>query len=69
MAKYSFVAICMKTKNGKDIYLGEQGKGLGWKFDYNEAVWFETYQEAEKFAKDYFKHFDKWGIKEVYCII
>lgn len=65
--KEYFSVITMKTKNNKILYLGEQGNKLGWSFDYNEAIWFNTFEEAENFAKDYFKYFDKWEVKEVYC--
>lgn len=63
--KETFYLITMKTKNNKTLYLGEQGKYLGWSFDYNEAIWFEYDYQAETFAKDYFKHFDKWEIKDI----
>lgn len=61
----TFYLITMTSKNNKTLYLGEQGKKLGWSFNYNEGLWFNFYSEAENFAKDYFKHFDKWEIKEI----
>lgn len=67
--RYDFYVISMTTANGKTLYLGESGRSLGWFFDYDKGVYFETYTEAEKFAKDYFKHFDKWEVKEVYVNI
>lgn len=63
--KEQFSLISMQTKNGKTIYLGEQGNSLGWTFDYNEALWFNTNDEAERFARDYFKNFKNWKIKEI----
>lgn len=63
--KEQFSVITMKTKNNKVIYLGEQGSLLGWTFDYNEALWFNTNDEAESFARDYFKNFKDWEIKTI----
>lgn len=67
--KEQFSLITMKTKNNKIIYLGEQGNTIGWSFDYNDAFWFNTNEEAEKFAKDYFKHFSEWEIKTIEYVI
>jgi hypothetical protein len=66
--KEYFYVITMKTKNGKTIYLGEQGNKLGWSFDYDEAIWFETLEDSENFARDYFKYFKNWEIKEIYIV-
>ena len=64
-----FSLVTMQTKNGKTIYLGEQGNSFGWVFDYNNALWFNTNEEAERFAIDYFKNFKDWEVKEVDCIL
>ena len=66
--KERFSLISMKTKNDKTIYLMERNNLFGWTFDYNEALWFNTNDEAEKFAIDYFKNFKDWEIKEVDCV-
>ena len=61
-----FYVVCMKTHKGSLIYLGAgKGNSANWVFDVNEAIWFETDSEAEKFAYGYFKNFDKWFIKEI----
>ena len=64
-----FSLISTQTRNGKTIYLGEKGNSFGWVFDYNEALWFNTNEEAERFAIDYFKNFKNWEIKDVDCIL
>ena len=69
--KELFYIIEMKTKTNKSLYLGELKNGcLGWTFDYNESIWFETCESAENFCKKYFKNFKDWNIKEItYCNI
>ena len=67
--KERFSLISMQTKNDKTIYLEEQGNSFGWTFDYNKALWFNTNDEAERFATDYFKNFKDWEIKEIDCIL
>lgn len=63
-----FYVICMKNCKDKTIYVMENvGNNIKWTFDINEAIWFETQDSAEKFARGYFKNFDKWYIGEVYC--
>ena len=64
-----FSLISMQTKNGKTIYLGEQDNSFGWTFNYNNALWFNTYDEAERFARDYFKNFKNWEIKDIDCVL
>ena len=64
--KERFSLISMQTKNDKTIYLEEQGNSFGWTFNYNDALWFNTNDEAERFAKNYFKNFKNWEIKEIY---
>lgn len=63
-----FYAITMQTYNGKTLYLKTTGYGnsLEWTFNYDEAIWYETADEAEKVAKKYFKKFKNWEIKSVY---
>lgn len=61
----TFYLIMTKTKNNKKIYLGADGDGFAWTFDFNDGLWFNTPSEAEKFAKGYFKNFSKWQIIEM----
>lgn len=67
--KEQFSLISMQTKNGRTIYLGEKDNSFGWTFNYNDALWFNTNEEAERFAIDYFKNFKNWKIKEIDCIL
>lgn len=69
-----FYVITMQTKNDKTLYLKEKDTNndiilCEWGFDYNNAIWFDTIDSLEKFAKSYFKNFNKWGIKVVYYSI
>ena len=64
-----FSLITTQTKNGKTIYLGEKVNSFGWTFNYNDALWFNTNDEAERFARDYFKNFKDWEVKEIDCIL
>lgn len=69
-----FVAIYMINKKGRKMYLkasDRPSKGVvcEWTFDYDEAIWFNTDSEAEKFAKSYFKSFDKWAVVDVYAVV
>ena len=64
---YKFYVICMKTKNNYKLYLScSFGKSMKWD-NKEEACWFENYEEAERFAKQYFKNFNKWFIEEIEC--
>ena len=60
-----FSLITTQTKNGKTIYLEEQGNTFGWTFNCNNALWFNTHDEAKKFAESYFKNFKNWEVKEI----
>ena len=50
-----FSIVTMKTRTGKQLYL-KSGKGnaVEWTFDKQDAIWFQTEEEAEKFCKNYF---------------
>ena len=69
-----FYRIIMHTRDGKKLYLTENtwyGKNsekinCTWDFNYNNALWFETYDEAEEFAKGYFKNFTGYEIEEFF---
>ena len=60
-----FSLIIMKTKDNKTLYLGEKGNGYGWSYNYDEAIWFETDEQAKAFAKGYFKKFNDWSIESI----
>ena len=63
--KELFYAIYMQTKNNKTLYLKEgSNNNFEWTFDFQECLWFETKDSTEKFAKEYFKNFKDWKIKE-----
>ena len=69
-----FVAIAMINKQGRKMYLKASDKPFKgvvceWSFDYNEAIWFNTDSEAEKFAKQYFKSFNNWCLEDVWVVI
>lgn len=63
-----FYTISMKTTTGKNLFLrADKGSACKWDFDKQEAIWYGTYFEAEKFAKSYFKNFKNYEIQPVYC--
>ena len=62
---YNWYVVAMNTKKNQTLYLKEgKENSFKWTFELNESIWFETKEQAEKLAKDYFKNFDKWFIKE-----
>lgn len=62
--KYDFVVIYSKTKKNKKIYLqADKGESCKWTFLKNEAIWFETEQQAEQFGNHYFKNFKNWNLE------
>ena len=70
--------ICMDTYNGKRLYLTHNDlygrkwnevKSYEWSFDVRGAMQFDTIEEAEKFAKKYFKHFDRWYIHKTRTVM
>lgn len=66
-----FYTITMQTKSDKTLYLmcDNINGGFKWTFDYEDSIWFNTENEANNFASDYFKNFHNWKIKEVYANI
>lgn len=62
-----FVVIKYKDKG---IYLGaDEGRSIAkdkvyfkWVKDANDALWFDSYSGAEKFAKGYFKNFANYEL-------
>lgn len=61
-----FSIVTMKTKTEKKLYL-KSGKGnaVEWTFDKQDAIWFQTEEEAEKFCKNYFKNFKNYEIETI----
>lgn len=62
-----FSVIAMKTKTDKNLYLmasETKEDKLEWTFDINEAIWFNTDEEANNFANKYFKNFNDWFITD-----
>ena len=63
--------ITMKTRDNKKLYLSEDhwyGKNAEkisckWTFTANDALWFETQEDAQDFCRDYFKNFDRYEIE------
>lgn len=65
-----FYEITMNTKGGKTLYLMENiGNSCKWTFNRDNSIWFNTLEEAQKFAKQYFKNFKNYTIKEFYYFI
>ena len=67
----TFYRIVMRTKDGKKIYLTENkwiGKDGGklnckWCFEKNNALWFNSLEQAKKFSEDYFTNFRNYEIE------
>ncbi len=60
-----FFRIITRTQSGKKLYLkAGVGKSCKWDFNKNEAIWFDTLNQAEKFADTYFKNFRNYIIEE-----
>lgn len=60
-----FSRIIMKTRDGRKLYLKDGiGNSKEWTFNLEEAIWFDTRSEAEKFAKGYFKSFKNYEIED-----
>lgn len=61
-----FSIVTMKTKTGKKLYAkAGHGKSIEWTFDKQDAIWFQTEEEAEKFCKNYFKNFKDYEIEYI----
>lgn len=62
-----FYIVTMLTASERTLYLKSGiGSSCEWTFDRQECIWFETYTEAEKFAKRYFKNFTNYEITTIY---
>ena len=69
--KQELYVIATKGKNNKEIYLkcSEEETTddrilMKWTTDIEESYADFEYSNIEKFAKNYFKHFNKWYIKK-----
>lgn len=67
----SVYKVCMDTYTGRRLYLTQTNTSVAswkdakiyeWRFDPNGAMEFDTEEEAEKFARKYFKNFTGWYI-------
>lgn len=70
--------VCMDTYSGKRLYLAQNNprvmnwkdaKTYEWQFSKEGAMQFRSEEEATEFAKQYFKHFDKWYVYKSYTYI
>ena len=62
-----FYTIETRTQRGKTIYLGVEDNGsYGWKFGRVDAIWFESREQAENFAKNYFTKFKDYFIEPLH---
>ena len=68
--------VCMDTRDGRRLYLAQtdptvahwrDAKRYEWQFEPLGAMEFEDKEEAEEFARKYFKHFDGWYIYETFA--
>lgn len=72
--KIKVYQVCMNTYTGKRLYLCNKSgtvwfkdaKRYDWTFNPNEGAMWKSKEEAEKFAKKYFKYSNKWYIYETY---
>ena len=71
---YAFYGITMKTKKGQTLYLkcssrevkGDPYKVLfDWTFNVEEACLWESDDECERSAKDYFKKFNNYEVRQI----
>ena len=61
-----FSIVTMITKTGKKLYLkAGNGNAVEWTFDEQDAIWFQTEEDAENFCKNYFKNFKDYEIESV----
>lgn len=60
-----FYTIEARTKDGRKIYFGAEDKGedYRWKFCRSDAIWFESREQAENFAENYFTVFKDYSIE------
>lgn len=65
-----FYRVIMKTKTEKKLYLrcadiySNDKVRCEWEFSSENAIWFDTEQDAERFCKSYFKNFTNYEIEE-----
>ena len=54
----------IKLQEDKTIYLRATENGFKWD-KLEEAIFWQTWRDAEEFAKNYFKNYNNWIIEEV----
>lgn len=57
--------ITMLTQTNKKLYLMASGDSYSWSFAPSDAIWFQTADQATKFAKKYFTNFNDWNVEQV----
>lgn len=63
----NFTLSKQKQKKGKTIYFGaEDNGGYSWNFSRDNAIWFESREQAENFAKNYFTKFKDYFIEPLH---
>ena len=62
MEKMDFYVI--KLNKNKTVYLKAIENGFKWDKK-EDAIYWQTWADAEKFAKNYFKNYNSWIIEEV----
>lgn len=75
---YGFTVITMKARNGRTLYLKASNKDVKgdpykvlceWTIAKGDAIYFETDEQATKFAQNYFKNFANWALEDVWVHI
>ena len=66
-----FYRVIMRTNTGRklylrctDMYANNEKVLCAWEFSNENAIWFNTDTEAERFCKMYFKNFKNYEIEE-----
>jgi len=59
---YTAYIITMKTKEGKKLYLTSDKE---WSFIKDEGMWFAELEEAQNFAEEWFKSFDRYEFDKI----
>lgn len=70
---YIFYGITMLTKKGQRLYLSCSSKKtkdpnrmlMEWSFDIEKACLWDSDQDCNKFATDYFKEFNNYEIRQI----
>lgn len=61
-----FFIITMKTNKDRTLYLESNiGNSCKWTFNKEDAIWFNTSFDAERFCTRYFKNFKNYKIEPI----